>query len=72
MLGGLIRKEVRDEHTTKSHEYKQVLSSHKDYWCFPETVIKIICVECRMYFCVMQVRGKKEEGFYNIRVKAGN
>ena len=25
-----------------------------------------------MYFCGMQVRGKKEEGFYNIRVKAGN
>ena len=72
MLGGFSRKEVRDEHTTKCHKYKQALSSHKDYWHFPETVIKVLCVECRMYFCRMHGRGKKEEGLYNIRVKAGN
>ena len=62
MLGGYIRKEVRVVHTAKSHEYKQALSSHKGYWYFSEAVIKIMCVECRIYFCGMWGRGRKRKG----------
>lgn len=52
MLGEYIRKKAKDKHT-KSHQYKQAFRSHKGYWYIPETKIKRMCAEYRIYFSRM-------------------